>query len=88
MAGNPKFLIAEKDGQEFGFSQEYIPESVDVLFEIGGALTVKDKIVFPNNNLIPRIIVEDLIIPENFILVLHEPIFEKNLILDGDLVVL
>lgn len=88
MSGNPKFLIAERFGNEIEFKEEYVPESEDVLFEFGSALTVKDKLLFPNNNLMPRLILEDLIIPENFILTLHEPTFEKNIILDGDLVVL
>lgn len=30
MAGNPKFLIAEKNGQEIAFYEEYVPEAVDI----------------------------------------------------------
>ena len=33
MAGNPKFLIGEKDGIEFGGAAEYIPDSTDVTFD-------------------------------------------------------
>jgi len=44
MSGNPGFLIGEKDGVELAYSQEYTPESVDILYEIGSSITVKDKL--------------------------------------------
>lgn len=33
MAGNPKFLIGEKDGVEFGGAAEYVPEAVDITID-------------------------------------------------------
>ena len=36
MSGNPKFIIAEKDGVELQFHEEYVPEAVDVTFDPTG----------------------------------------------------
>jgi len=33
MAGNPKFLIVERNGTELGLQEEYVPEAVDITFD-------------------------------------------------------
>lgn len=33
MAGNPKFLVAEKNGQELAFFEEHRPEAVDIVVD-------------------------------------------------------
>lgn len=83
---NTKFIISEKDGVEFEFNSEYIPESDDVLYVVGQSETVKDRITFPNNVMVPKIVTEDITVTLNKILVMHSPCFDANLILDGDLV--
>jgi len=44
MSGSPRFLIGEINGVELEYNEEYVPESQDILFELGDTVTVKDKL--------------------------------------------
>lgn len=85
---NPKFVISELNGQELEYEQEYVPESADILVKEGSEERVSEKISFPKNSVLPRVFNEDLIVNNGNVLFLHEPCFEANLILDGDVVII
>ena len=85
---NPKFVISELNGKELEYEQEYVPESADILVKEGSEERVSEKISFPKNSVLPRVFNEDLIVNNGNVLFLHEPCFEANLILDGDVVII
>jgi hypothetical protein len=88
MAGNPKFAILEKDGVEFGYQTEYVPEASDVLFEEGGQESVADHLKYPKNAIIPRDINHSIQVESRHSLQMHSPVMNNELYIDGEVYIL
>lgn len=86
MAGNPKFSILEKDGEEYSYPVEYVPEAVDVLYKKGETKTVKEAIDIAF--MAKRVFSEDLIIPTDHVMIISNLETHKDVLCEGDLVIL
>lgn len=87
-----KIQILEKNGIELEYPEELELEARNI--PISGLNVLSDNVedalieVRDTPKFKPRNYVNDLTIPSDHILILHEPCFEADLILDGDLIVI
>ncbi|MCK5882750.1 MAG: hypothetical protein KAG61_03610 [Bacteriovoracaceae bacterium] len=86
MSGNPKFAILERDGIEHFGQVEYVPESDDILYVAGKSKTMKEKIDEPKQ--IHRRFSSDVEVLTGMVMVLHDPEFNSNCILNGSMVLI
>lgn len=90
MSGNPKFSILEQAGEEFAGAVEYVPESEDILYAKGSAVTVKDKLDSPVSYF-GRYFTgadKDITVAAGRVVLIFSPIIDGEIYIDGEVYIL